>query len=201
MTRFRFMRLTSQYLTLALSLLFLLSAGCIKKTRYEHTVDKELAKKERNDEIFLGFHFGMPSQDFYEKCWELNKSGLAREGALNTTVYYEIDDLSYKSALEFYPVFKDDKIQSMTGFAHYIGWAPWNKHLWAESMIEELKTLFESWYGPGFFRIKSPGRGAAYVKIDGNRRIVLYYNRDERVEFLFSDLTNEDNILTLKSKT
>ena len=94
------MRLIKRHLILSASCLLLLCVGCEKKTKYERIVDKELSKKERKDDIFLGFYFGMPSKDFYEKCWELNKSGLAREGAMNTTVYYDIDDLSYKSALE-----------------------------------------------------------------------------------------------------
>jgi len=174
--------------------------SCKKKSLYHQTVKKELATGIKQDSLFLGFYFGMESQDFYNKCWELNKAGLAREGAQNTTVYQEITDLDYKAGFEFYPLFKNDKIQSMIGYIHYIGWSPWSKHLWPDKLIEDVKDLFEEWYGPGFFSIKSPGRGKAYVKIDGNRRIVLYHNKDQRIEFLFSDLSDPDDILKMANK-
>lgn len=184
-------------------LLLILSSvlvSCKKKSLYHQTVKKELASGIKQDSIFLGFYFGMESQDFYNKCWELNKAGLAREGSQNTTVYQKITELNHDAGFEFYPLFKNDKIQSMLGHVAYIGWSPWNKELWPDKLIEDLKNLFEEWYGPGFFPIKSPGRGKAYVKIDGNRRIVLYHEKDQRVEFLFSDLSDPDDILKMANK-
>lgn len=174
--------------------------SCKKKSMYHQAVKKEMHSGIKQDSLFLGFHFGMKSKDFYARCWELNKSGLAREGSQNTTVYQKITDLKYEAGFEFYPLFKNGEIQSMLGHVTYIGWSPWNKELWPDKLIEDLKGLFEKWYGPGFFSIKSPGRGKAYVKIDGNRRIVIYHDKDQRVEFLFSDLSDPDDILKMANQ-
>jgi hypothetical protein len=181
---------------LLLSIVF----ACKPKSQYEQTVKRELSSGIKNDTLFHGFHFGMESKAFYDKCWELNKKGLAREGAQNATVYQKITDLKYEAGFEFYPRFKNDKVQSMVGYVQYIGWAPWNKDLQSDVLIEDVKEMFERWYGPGFIPIKSPGIGNAYVRIDGNRRLVLYYNKEQRVEFLYSDLTNPDNLLKLANQ-
>lgn len=173
--------------------------SCGTGSNYQSIVDKELSKGVRYDSLFLGLKLGMPNKAFYDTCWQLNKSGLTREGAMNTTVHYPFDKLKHKGSLDFYPLFKDDKVQSMTGFTMYDGWAPWRRELWSEHLIEDTKSMFEEWFGGNkFFSIKSPGIGKAYVKIDGNRRIVLMYTDDQRVDVLISDLTNLDDVLKLK---
>lgn len=178
-----------------IAIFFMIS--CTSKSDYHKIVEKELASGIRYDSLFLGMSFGMSSEDFYKRCWELNKEGLIREGGNNATVYHEINDLDDKAAMEFYPIFKDEKIQSMTGHFHYLKWAPWNKETFADVLIVKVKDMLEDWYGEGFIKVPSPGVGEAYTKIDGNRRIVLYYTKDEKVEMLISDLTNDDGILTL----
>ncbi len=167
---------------------------CTPKSEYKKLVERELSSQVKNDSLFLGTYFGMSSKDFYDHCWKLNKQGLIREGSNNTTVYYETGELPYKAAIEFYPRFQDGKIQSMTGHIHYKAWAPWNRHLWAEALIEDAKRLFETWYGGKFIPVKSPGYGKAYAKVDGNRRILLFYTKETRMEFLMTDLTNDDEI-------
>ena len=175
--------------------------ACSSGTNYERLVKKELASGVRQDSIFFGMHFGMDSKDFYARCWELNRMGLAREGAMNTTVRYDLKngELPFLGAIEFYPIFKENKVASMTGNTSYVGWAPWNKRLWSDNLIDDTKLMFEKWYGEGFFPIKSPTRGKAYAKVDGNRRIVLFYEREHQVEFLFTDLTQDDNLLKIES--
>lgn len=174
--------------------------SCSKQTKYAKTVEEELAGGIRHDTLLLGLHFGMPEKDFYSTCWNLNQKGLIKEGYSNRTIYYNLPGLAHEGFLDFFPIFKNGKVQSFEGFTMYKGWAPWNKELWADKLIEDTRELFEATYpGNSFFSIKSPGRGKAYVKIDGNRRIVLYYLEDSKVEVLVSDLTNLDNVLTLKA--
>lgn len=183
-------------------LLALLSGvlGCARQSKYTEVVEDELASGVRHDTILLGLHFGMAEKDFYNTCWDLNKQGIIKEGYSNRTVYYRLPDLPHEGFLDFFPIFKNGKIQSFEGFTMYTGWAPWNKELWADKLIEDTRKLFEASYpGNEFFPIKSPGRGKAYVKVDGNRRIVLYYTEDSKVEVLISDLTNPDQVLTLKA--
>lgn len=187
------------FIVVLLSIILL--SNCKQKVGYFDTVEKELAKDIRNDDLFLGLKLTMTSQDFYDTCWGLNKRGLTREGAMNTTVHYPVDELKEAGSLDFYPLFEDGKVKSMTGYTQYKAWAPWRKDLWAEPLLEDTKEWFQRWFGGNeFFQIKSPGMGKAYVKIDGNRRIVLYYLTDQRVEVLISDLTNLDEVLKLKEK-
>jgi hypothetical protein len=175
-------------------------SACTQQSQYAEIVEEELASGLRHDTILLGLHFGMPETDFYNTCWQLNQQGLIKEGYSNRTVYYELPGLSHEGFFDFFPIFKNGRIQSFEGFTMYKGWAPWNKELWADKLIEDTRELFQSSYpGNAFFPVKSPGRGKAYVKIDGNRRIVLYYTEDSKVNVLISDLTNPDNVLTLKS--
>lgn len=171
--------------------------SCTPKSTYQKTVDKELSSGERYDSLFFDMHLGMNAKAFYDRCWELNKEGIIMEGGTNSTVLYNLEGLSDDVAMEFYPIIKDEKVQSMTGFFHFRKWAPWNQQFYADKLILEIKEMLEEWYGPGFFEVPSPGRGLAYAHIKGNRRIVLYYLRDERVEMLITDLTNDDGILTM----
>ena len=186
-------------LIVAVLLLGVLFIECKPKSEYRQIVDRELASGITQDSLFLGIYFGMSSEDFYKRCWELNKEGLIMEGGNNATVHYKLDKLKHKGAFEFYPIFKDEKLQSMTGYAHYSAWAPWNTELFADSLIEDFKGFLETWFGEGFISVPSPGTGKAYAHVSGNRRIVLYYTKDERVEVLFTDLTNDDGILTKKA--
>lgn len=173
--------------------------SCEQQTQYQKALKKGLSSGERQDSIFFGLYFGMPAKDFYTYSWELNKKGLIREGYSNTTVHYDLEGLPYPAALEYYPVFVDDKIQSMTGHVFYNAWAPWNKDMFAEVLIEDVKNLFEDWYGKGFMLVNSPGYGRAYAKIDDNRQIALYYTKDERVEFVITDMSNDAGHLKFDS--
>ncbi|PHN03842.1 hypothetical protein [Flavilitoribacter nigricans] len=187
-----------KYLMLLALLPFLIS--CSQQSEYARAVEDELDSGVRHDTVLLGLYFGMPERDFYNTCWKLNQQGVIKEGYSNRTIYYELPGLQHHGFLDFFPIFKNGKIQSFTGFTMYTGWAPWNKEMWADKLIEDTRRLFESSYpGNEFFPIRSPGRGKAYVKVDGNRRIVLYYTEDSKVEVLISDLTDLDNVLTLKA--
>ena len=188
------MRLSSLFIGVMICFL-----ACKNDTAYSKLVKEELSKDIRNDSLFLGLHFGMTAGEFYDRCWELNREGVVREGLSNTTVHYKVEGLPFAAAMEFWPVFKDDRIQAMNAHAYYTAWAPWNREFWSDILIDELKGLLEDWYGEGFIPVPSPGYGKAYVKVDGNRQITIWYERDERVEILFSDLTNDIGVLNFET--
>ena len=118
------------------------------------------------------------------------------DGNGNATARYHLEDeLSYPADFEFYPRFAAGKIVAMPAFVEFDGWAPWNKELSAESRIEEVKNLLEDWYGIRFYPVKpSTPFGRAYLNIDSNRKILLYYEFDHRVDILYTDLTNLDDV-------
>ncbi len=164
-----------------------------------HAYEKrELSSGVRVDSLFLGIGIGMLNKDFYTHCWELNKQGIIREGASNLTVHYPLPEYDGKIKFEFYPIFKDDKIQSMTGYFYHDAWSPWNRDTDPDKLIEEVRQLITSWYGIQFFPMKGLGIGNAYAGVKGNLRIVLFYDMDNKIDVHFTDLTNNDGVIDLK---
>ncbi len=170
--------------------------SCGKKD-YHRLVAYEKAKGIRQDSLFLGISIGMDSERFYKHCWDLNKKGLIREGMASATIHYSLPETNDKIKFEFYPVFKEGKVQSMTGYFYHTAWAPWSKETFPDFIIEETKELLSDWYNVHFVPIARIGMGKTYAAVKGNLRIVLYYKQDTRVEVLFTDLTNDDGFLTI----
>lgn len=164
---------------------------------YKELVEKERKSGKRADSLFLGFYFGMTSKEFYTYCWELNKKGVFRDGNNNTMVLYKIDTgLNHPAEMNFYPDFYENKIARMRVEYAYDGWAPWNKKLYADSLLPQVLKLYERWYPDGnkFIRLTNPEKGIIYVKVDGNRRITIGAYNDRIVKVDFTDLNIEDKL-------
>jgi len=169
--------------------------ACQPKSEYHQMLEKETASGIRHDSLYFGFYFGMPAKSFYDHCWAMNKEGWLRQGATNHTVWAKITELKYPAGMDFYPTFYEDKIAGMPTTFTYDSWAPWNKHLSADSLKLDVLNLMEKWYGKGFIKVKNPSKfattGDAFVKIDGNRRISIYNTTDIKVQVDFIDLTKK----------
>lgn len=164
--------------------------GCSPRAKYERMLKQELDSGVRYDSLFMGFYFGMPEKEYYVHCWKLNKKGIIRQGENNTTVLYELkDELNFPAAMNFYPRFIQGKIYEMPVRFTYKGWAPWNKTLSSDNLETDVLTWFEKVYGKGFVEVKHPDRGAAFVKINGNRRITIFIENELNVWAIFTDLT------------
>lgn len=163
---------------------------CNRPSEYHQMVIREQAKGVRHDTLFFDISLGMTSEDFYAHCWNLNKQGLIRQGASNTTVYYQVKDFKYPTGMDFYPAFYKDKIYEMPVVFSYDGWVPWNKSQHADSLKIEVLELMEEWFGTGFIEIENPNLngGNAFVKVDGNRRISIYNVDETKVYVDFVDL-------------
>ena len=184
---------------LIISSLIVFFFSCQQKSEYHQILEREMASGIRYDSLFHGFYFGMPSKDFYSHCFKLNKKGLIRQGSTNQTVYAKITELEHPASMDFYPTFLDDKIAGMPVTFTYDSWAPWNKHLSADSLKLKVVDLMEEWYGPGFIQIKNPSKfsvngGDAFVKVNGNRRISVYNINDTKVNVDFMDLTQKEKM-------
>ncbi|MBL7858257.1 MAG: hypothetical protein JNM57_11265 [Cyclobacteriaceae bacterium] len=184
-----------RFLVVVLSALLL---GC--KSDYEKMVAKELAKNVRYDSLFLDLHFGMTRKDFFTHCWELNKKGTIMQGPGNLSVQYQVDStlMKDKTFMWFYPDFKDDKITSMPVEFSYQSWAPWNQELSADTLLMEVKQLYEKWYGDGFVEMKNKdGSKVVWIKVDGNRRIRLF---KKNISIVHADFTNLLEVEKTKDK-
>jgi hypothetical protein len=172
------------------------ACGSSDVREYEKLVDRELASNKRYDSIFLGIYLGMPSKDFYQHCWDLNKQGLITNGSENASVLWKMKEgFSHSVDLNFYPAFNDRKIFKMTAGFNYEGWAPWNKHLGSDSLKNEVLRLYKKWYGENnFVELKDSLRGSIYVKVDGNRRITIGRYDDIHVKVDYTDLLIEKQL-------
>lgn len=169
-----------------------LTTSCQQKSEYQKLLERELATGERHDSLFLGLYLGMSSKDFYTTCWELNRQGVVRQGLGNASVVYRLGNkLPYSAIMDFYPAFYEDKIVEMPLVFRYDAWSPWNRRLWSDSLQLDVLHLMEDWYGEGFIRSEHPEKGIAYVKVDGNRRIVIVTPDDQMVRVLFTDMSVE----------
>jgi hypothetical protein len=170
------------------------------KDPYHKLVEQEAATGKRYDSLFLGMKLGMERKEFYDQCWKLNKQQLIMQGPSNMSVEYKINELKEPALFRFYPNFYKDKVYEMPGSFSYDSWAPWNKHLFADSLLEDVKTLLEKWYGEGFIKVSRKDGKFAYVKVNGNRRISLYTVSDQYVHAIFTDLTVEKEAEEAKKK-
>ena len=161
--------------------------------QYESLMQKEIASGKQADSIFFGIHFRMTSKQFFAHCWQLNKQGIFTDGINNMAVLYKLNnnELNYDASLNFYPEFRDNKIYKMWATFQYNGWAPWNKHMYADSLLPDVLKLYKTWYKEGnpFMSIHDETKGIIYVKVDGNRRITIGRYDDMLVKVDYTDLS------------
>lgn len=166
--------------------------ACTQKDAYQKLVKQELAKGIRKDSLFLGFYFGMPQEDFYERCRVLNRKDILHQGAFAPSVDYELKDLKHAARLNFYPAFYRGKISQLPASISYDAWAPWNKQLSADSLLPDVLRYYEKKYDKPFLRVKSNSGPDVYLTIDGNRCLSVFKKDDVAVNVLFTDLTVTD---------
>ena len=92
----------------------------------------------------------------------------------------------------YYPDFKDDRVVQMRARFQYDSWAPWNRRLWSDSLLLDVRQLMETWYGEGFMIREIPvplkGLTRGFVKVDANRQITIRRDTDSEVLVLITDL-------------
>jgi hypothetical protein len=158
--------------------------------RYQTLVEAEMAKGKRVNGLVYDIHFGMPRREFYEYVWNMHKVDSFDDGANSTAVLYRLHhQLKQPASMLFYPVFQQDTIYRMWASFSYDAWAPWNKGLWADSLMPDVVRWFCQWYpGNDFIKISDPKRGIIFVKVDGNRRIIVGKKDDAHVNVDYTDL-------------
>ena len=165
--------------------------------KYNRLIKKELAANKRVDSIFFGIHFGMIQKKFFAHCWEMNKKGIftdGHDGRGNMNVLYKLGkELKYPASMNFYPDFNDSTIWRMRVLFHYDGWGPWNKYMAADSLLPDVLSMYKKWYSDGnsFIQINDKTRGTLYVKLDGNRKIVIGKYDDVLVKAEYVDMLIE----------
>ena len=77
-----------------------------------------------------------------------------------------------------------------------MGWMPWNKKLGSDSLLTDVLRLYKKWYkaGNSFITIPDEKKGNIYVKVDGNRRIIIGRYDDVEVKADYTDLLVEQQM-------
>jgi len=186
MYKMKLKTLSSLCSLVSIGLLTFFFVGC--GSEYDRKAKAELAKGIRNDSLFLGIYLSMPRQAFFDRCTELNKQKQITNG-LASMVEYKFKEANDVVVMHFFPEFSDAKISAMKAEYTYEAWAPWNTNFQSDHLQPKLIKLLEKRYGTGFFKIDDTDKGAAFAKIDGNRRIVVSIKDEETVLVVFTDLT------------
>ena len=171
-------------------------ASCNHSSTYSRLVKTELAKHKRCDDLFMGIRLGMTSKEFFSYCWEMNKKGLFTDGTNNTSVLYKIDTgFVHPVFMNFYPGFHEGRISNFTATFAFEAWAPWNKPLSSDNLLPGVVSMYRQWLpGNDFLTMKDPHKGTIYVKVDGNRRIIIGRYDDQYVKVDCSDLLIEPEL-------
>lgn len=167
--------------------------GCIQ-SEYTKLVRTELSKGVRYDSLLFGINLGDSRDEFYGKCYDLNKQKLITQGPNGATVQYLFTDSLVHSTptplmLLFIPAFDDqDKIIEMNLEFSYVGWAPWNKELSSEVLKDNVLRLLENWYRGNPFMMIEIDDVPVPVKLDGNRRMLVYIKDEQNVVVKIHDI-------------
>jgi len=173
-----------------LLLLFIGVSSC--QSQYDQTVKREMASGSSIEVLKFSLAFGDSRKEFFAKCWQLNKKGLIKQGPKNRYVAYELKKEGAPSITHlFYGIFNDQ--QKMVGLDmefSYDGWSPWTPELQSDKLLFVAMDTLKNWYpGNDFFLLESKKlKTNTYVKIDGNRQIIVYAQGDKDVKATLEDL-------------
>lgn len=156
---------------------------------YSTLVKREMAKGVVYDSLLFDLKFGQTKQEFLSACWKLNQQGIISEGPGSKSVKYILpvnEDSKSESGITllFFGDFDEDKI--MTGMDlqfYYNAWSIWNKNLQSDKLVPVIMDSLKKWYpGNDFIKVSIKKDSVdLFVKVDGNRRIMVGPLNDERI--------------------
>ena len=162
------------------------------QSQYDQTVKKEMASGRSIETLKFNLAFGDTKKEFFTKCWELNKKGLIKQGPKNQYVAYELKKKGAPSITHlFYGIFnKEQKMVGLDMEFSYDGWSPWTPLLQSDKLLFVAMDTLKNWYpGNDFFLLKNKKlKTNTYVKIDGNRQIIIHTQGDKDVKVTLEDL-------------
>lgn len=168
-------------------------AGCFQSD-YTRLVKSELEKGVREDSLLFGIRFGDTRNDFYGKCFDLNKKHLVTQGPGNVSVQYiftdsAVHDKPTQMRLLFFPDYDEkETIAEMDMEFSYPAWAPWNKSFQSEQLKEKTRELLMHWYKGNDFVTAEVDDAPMLVKLDANRRVLLYVKDAQSVSVKVQDI-------------
>lgn len=168
------------------------------KSEYTKYVESEMNKSLVNDSLIFGLKIGQTKKEFFTHCWDLNKQRIISNGSGADVVYLEpldsTQNQTLKKELHFYGIFDENQIMTGMNMTYsYTAWAPWNRDLQSDSLAVRLKKIILNQYkGNDFITVTFPDiRYPVFVKIDGNRQIIIYPKNGKDVAVKIEDLRSK----------
>lgn len=167
------------------------------RSEYDNLVKSEMASGVRHDSLIFDFVFDQTREKFYEQCWEMNKTNIISQGPKNKYVMYILEpgmvrDEEYKIEMLFYGIFDSDMIMRGMDFRFsYPRWSAWSDEYHADKLIPSVMNYFNDKF-PGNDFITVPLKSIdqnSYVKVDGNRQILIYAADSKDVVVKLEDLS------------
>lgn len=184
----KFIKYQSSILVLTLTL-----TGCFQSD-YTKLVKSELAKGVRMDSLVFGIKFGNSRDEFFGKCFDLNKQRLVTAGPNGTSVQYLFEDSLFHNQptpvrMLFTPSFdKEDVIIEMTMEFTYPSWTAWDGQFQSDKLKEKVLKLLMNWYKGNEFVTAKINGDVVPVKLDGNRRMIVYPKNEQIVVVEIQDI-------------
>ncbi len=184
----KFLKYASSIFTMCLIL-----SGCFQSD-YTKLVKSELSKGIRMDSIVFGINLGDTNDEYFGKCYDLNKQHMITAGPYSGTVQYDfvdslVHDQPTSMRMLFIPVFdKNNKIIEMNLEFSYPSWAPWNELFQSEKLKEKVLKLLMLGYKGNEFVTATINSKDYPIKLDGNRRMVVYIKDEQNVVVKIQDI-------------
>jgi hypothetical protein len=119
--------------------------------------------------LILNIELGMPQKAYFDSCHENNKRKLVMDGE-DLRVIYDLKDLSHPGRLGFKPKFDtSSKLAAWEARFNYYAWAPWNQHLFADSLMLDVQKWVDKRFGHGTWVQKNSGTQTRLLRLEGTR--------------------------------
>lgn len=141
------------------------------------------------DTLIHAYTFGMSKEKFFELSWKYNSDGILINGS-GAEIVENVDWLKAPAKRSFYPNFVDNKIVQFPIIYSYKGWAPWNTHLSADSLLQHLIPILSEEYDVVFEPLSKEIDNKIYVGRINNSEIELTVKSNFEVVVTFTDVTN-----------
>lgn len=183
-------------LFLGILLTIVFASSCSRKVNLDEYARKELEKNIRQDSLIYGIHFGMTGEEFARYCTGMNQKQIFMPSPSGTTVRLEISNgFDTPVFLDFFPVLTaNNPIKRVNASMKYKNFSYYDERYKIENLVKKAIAYFEEGYGGNeFFSIPHSNKllKLMYVKIDGNRKILLKPTFDgQELEIEFEDISN-----------
>jgi hypothetical protein len=161
--------------------------------RYRTAVAEGLEEQVGVRDAVLGLELGIPKQEFYDRCTQLNQQQLiTMAGGANLVNHRMPNDLDKPATLTFRPIFTGDgppRVEAYELEFLYDDWAPWNKSSQSDVLLPDVADHLARTLGVDFIELQHPRHGRVYANVTDTRLTALWAEDPTIVKGMIVDLS------------